>query len=443
VTGVKLKPGVEVRLQAARVLLAVTQDYQQLDEALGRYNEGLSAQDSALLQAICYGVMRWYIELQCWMQQLAKRSAGDMKPSVQVLILIGLFQLKHMRIPVHAAIHATVECAAHLQSKRAKGLINAVLRAFQRYMSATDTSFQKLVEGQPEFVRYAHPPWMLNRLQTDWPGQWQQVAENNNQQAPMVLRVDTRKADIDEYQSRLASSGIEANKHLFADNALVLSKPVDVEKIPGFSDGLVSVQDAAAQLAAPLLQHDSTHRVLDACAAPGGKTAHILQRTRPAYLAALDNSKPRLERVKDMFSRIGQTAQLIEGDASNPGDWWDNKLFDRILLDAPCSASGVIRRHPDIKYLRTERALQKIIKRQLKILDAMWQLLKPGGMLLYVTCSVFKAENEDQVTALLQRQDDAELAEMSVPWGRGQTGRQILPGDEKMDGFYFALLKKR
>jgi len=442
-TGVKLKPGVEVRLQAAKVLLAVIQDYQQIDEALARYNEGLSTQDSALLQAVCYGVMRWRIELLFWLEHLAKRPASERKPAVQVLILTGLFQLKYMRIPAHAAIHATVECAMSLQSKRAKGLINAILRAFQRYLSATDDSYQKVIESQPDFVRYAHPPWMLKRFQADWPDQWQQIVENNNLQAPMFLRVNSRKIDMDDYLLQLKSSDIEASKHPFAPQALILSKPMDVELIPGFSDGLVSVQDAAAQLAAPLLQHDKTQRVLDACAASGGKTAHILQQTQPAYLAALDNSGSRLERVKDMLSRIGQTAQIIEGDAANPDDWWDKQPFDRILLDAPCSASGVIRRHPDIKHLRTEKALLKIVKRQAKILDAMWQLLKPGGMLLYVTCSVFKAENQEQVAAFLQHHEDAELAEMSVPWGRGKTGRQILPGDDAMDGFYFALLRKR
>jgi len=438
----KLKPGVEVRLQAAKVLLAVTGEYQQLDVALDRYSENLAAKDAALLQAICYGVMRWYLELVFLLEYQAKRSLKDLKPPVQVLILIGLFQLKYMRVPPHAAIHATVECAVYLQAKRAKGLINAVLRGFQRFLLSSDDDNSAITQAQSDSVRYAHPQWMVDKFKADWPQEWQQVLQNNNLQAPMVLRVDTSQIELDEYVSRLKAAEIEANKHPIAIQALVLLQPQDVELIPGFAEGLVSVQDAAAQLAAPLLQHDETQRVLDACAAPGGKTAHILQLVQPGYLAALDNSKPRLVKVEEMLQRIDRTAEVIQGDAANPDEWWDGKLFDRILLDAPCSASGVIRRHPDIKYLRSAKALQKIIKRQAKIIDAMWQLLKPGGMLLYVTCSVFKSENEEQIRAFSERHADAILADMPATWGRGKTGRQVLPGDDGMDGFYFALLRK-
>ena len=440
----KFKPGVEVRLQAARVLLAVTLDYEQLDEALVRYSEQLSTKDAALLQAICYGVMRFYVELLFWLEHLAKRPANDLKPAVQVLILSGLFQLKYMRVPAHAAIHATVESAAFLQSKRAKGLINAVLRGFQRNLSDNDQDkCNQLIESQADTVRYSHPQWILQKLKTDWPEQWQQVVNKNNQQAPMVLRVDVRQIELDDYLLRLESANIEADKHPVATDALTLSQPIDVDLLPGFNEGLVSIQDSAAQLAAPLLQHDSSQRVLDACAAPGGKTAHILQIAQPATLVALDNSSLRLKRVEDTLQRINRNAEVVQGDASKPDEWWDGELFDRILLDAPCSASGVIRRHPDIKYLRSERALLKIVKRQKKILEALWQLLKPGGMLLYVTCSVFKVENEEQVAAFMACHVEAKLAEMPASWGRGRTGRQVLPGDDGMDGFYFALLMKQ
>jgi 16S rRNA (cytosine967-C5)-methyltransferase len=440
--GMDLKPGVLVRLRAANVLLAITQDYQQLDEALDRYNEGLSRQDQALLQAVCYGVMRWYVELVFWLEKLSKRPFTELKPAVRILILIGLYQLKYMRIPAHAAIHATVDCAAPLKSVKAKGLVNAVLREFQRYLAADDR-YRSALDKQPDSIRYSHPEWMLKRFEQDWPDDWRQFAEYNNQQAPMTLRVDTSRTGLEQYLSGLQSSDIKASRHPISPDALVLEEPVDVDSLPGFSQGLVSVQDAAAQLAVPLLVDDQPHHVLDACAAPGGKTAQLLQKARPASLVALDNSAVRLKRVAETLDRIGLPADIVCGDASNPSDWWDNRLFDRILLDAPCSASGVIRRHPDIKYLRSEKALIKIAKRQAKILDALWQLLKPGGMLLYVTCSVFRVENQDQVTAFLQRWPDAGLAEMPVDWGRGKIGRQILPGDENMDGFYFALLMKR
>jgi len=440
----KLKPGIEVRLLAAKVLLAVTGEYQQLDDALIRYSGQLSGKDAALLQAICYGVMRRYAELIFWLEHLSKRPANELKPAVQILILSGLFQLKYMRVPAHAAIHATVECAPLLQSKRAKGLINAVLRGFQRYSSdSNQDENRRIMASQTDAQKYSHPPWMLDKLQLDWPEHWRQIVENNNQRGPMVLRVDVRQIELNEYLLKLKSANIEAEKHPIASEALILTHPVEVELLPGFNRGLVSVQDSAAQLAAPLLQHDGSQRVLDACAAPGGKTAHILQIIQPATLVALDNSKSRLTKVEVMLQRIGGNAQIIQGDASDPDEWWDGKLFDRILLDAPCSASGVIRRHPDIKYLRSERALLKIIKRQKKILDAMWQLLKPGGMLLYVTCSVFKAENEEQVSAFMARHSEASLAEMPANWGIGQIGRQILSGDDNMDGFYFALLDKK
>ena len=440
---IEIKPGTAVRLQAARILLAVTEEYQQLDDAIDRYNESLSTKDAALCQAICYGVMRYHAELVFWMEHLADRPAEELKPAVQILILSGLFQLKYMRVPAHAAIHSTVECAASLRSTRAKGLINAILRGFQRHFSAADAAkYQQIVQQQPETALYAHPQWMLERFKSDWPEHWQRIARHNNEQAPMTLRLDVQQLEMQDYLIRLKSAGIEATRHPIAASAVILSQPLDVKDLPGFSEGLVSVQDAAAQLAAPMLQHNDGQRVLDACAAPGGKTAHILQLAKPASLLALDNSAARLEKVTSMLQRLGASAEVVVGDAAHTDNWWDGKLFDRILLDAPCSASGVIRRHPDIKYLRSEKALQKIIKRQKKILDAMWQLLKPKGMLLYVTCSIFKAENEDQVSAFLQRYTDARLAELSVAWGIGKTGRQLLPGDDDMDGFYFAPLIK-
>jgi 16S rRNA (cytosine967-C5)-methyltransferase len=431
---------VEVRVRAARVLLAIIQDYEHLDEALRNHSAGLAAKDGALLQAICYGVMRWYPALIFWLEKQAGRPAKELSPVVRVLILEGLYQLEYMRIPAHAAIHSTVESASYLQARRAKGLINAVLRGFQREISSPDR--EQLPQDNLQALS-AHPLWMLERFQADWPDDWQQIVDVNNRQAPMVIRLDLASSTAENYLQRLHDAGIAAEPHPVAGTALVLSKPITVDLLPGFDEGLVTVQDAAAQLAAPLLQHTQQHRVLDACAAPGGKTAHILQQCQPAYLLALDNSKQRLLRVEETLQRIHRDAEVLQGDASKPDEWWDSQLFDRILLDAPCSASGVIRRHPDIKYLRPEKSLQKIVKRQTKILDAMWQLLKPGGILLYVTCSVFKAENQEQVTAFLGRHEDASLEPMHVKWGRGKIGRQLLPGDDDMDGFYFAPIRKK
>ena len=434
-----LQAGVEVRLRAVKVLLAITRDHEHLDDALQRFNHGLTAQDAALLQAMSYGVMRWYFELQFWLELQANRPARKLKPAVRLLVMLGLLQLKYMRIPAHAAIHATVECAGHLRVARAKGLINAVLRGFQRRNA--DELLEQLEQASEE-ARYAHPGWILKRIKRDWPDEWSRVIEANNRQAPMVLRLDSRQTDASQYMELLNARDIEARPHNVAAEALVLAKPVDVSLLPGFDEGMVSVQDAAAQLAAPLLNVNSGHRVLDACAAPGGKTAHLMQLTTPVYLAALDNNAKRLQRLYEMLQRIGGNVDVLLGDASSTQEWWDGQLFDRILLDAPCSASGVIRRHPDIKFLRNEAALDKIVKRQTEIMDALWQLLKPGGMLLYVTCSIFKVENEQQVQAFLDRHADARLSAIAAPWGRGDVGKQLLPGDDDMDGFYFAPIMK-
>ena len=436
----QVPPGVAVRAQAAHALLAVTRDYQHLDDAIQQHATDLNAKDAALMQAICFGVMRWYLPLMSWLEQQADRPVDRLKPEVRIVILSGLYQLEFMRIPAHAAIHATVESAGYLHAKRAKGLINAILRGFQRRQGSSEHNDQ---EAGHESVRYAHPQWMLNYFQTDWPDNWLQIVEFNNRQAPMVLRMDHRRLTSEQYLQQLQQAGIDAFQHPVAEAGIVLSRPVGVDMLPGFEQGLVSVQDAAAQLAAPLLQHTIEHRVLDACAAPGGKTIHIMQLQQPAHLIALDNSDKRLGRVHENVQRISAAAEIMQGDASRPDEWWDGIAFDRILLDAPCSASGVIRRHPDIKYLRSEKSITKIVRRQAKILDALWQVLNSGGMLLYVTCSIFKVENEQQVLAFLQRHEDAQLDEMEVSWGRGKIGRQLLPGDDDMDGFYFARIKKR
>ncbi len=367
--------------------------------------------------------------------QLSDKPVDRLKPEVQILILLGIYQLRYTRIPAHAAIHATVECVAPLQISRARGLINAILREYQR------SDKQGLLIDN-KITRYAHQKWMLDIIRADWPDDWQRVVQNNNQQAPMVLRLNVANMSREKYLERLGKAGIEASGHKHAPAGIVLKKAVAVEELPGFVQGLVSVQDAAAQLAVPLLEATSRHRVLDACAAPGGKTAHILQQVRPRELIAMDSSPQRLEKLESLFERIHQSAELVVGDAARPEDWWDGKHFDRILLDAPCSASGVIRRHPDIKYIRSLCAVQKIVKRQARILDAVWGLLGQGGRMVYVTCSIFKLENQHQIKRFLKCHGDAVLKPIESEWGREQSGRQVLPGENGMDGFYFAILEK-
>ena len=424
-----------VREQAVRVLLGVIDRHQSLDSILERYLARVQFVDRPLLQTLCYGVMRWYLQLREWLAQFLDRPVDRLKPEIQILILLGIYQLRYTRIPAHAAIHATVECAAFLQVSRAGGLINAILRAYQR-------SEEQGLLTDNKATRYAHPDWMLDTIRADWPDDWRRILQNNNQQAPMVLRLDIENMSREKYLELLGSAGIEARGHKYAPAGIVLKKAVAVKELPGFAQGLVSVQDAAAQLAVPLLEATPRHRVLDACAAPGGKTAHILQQVRPAELVALDSSLQRLEKLKALLERIHQSAEIVIGDAANPEDWWDGKYFDRILLDVPCSASGVIRRHPDIKHIRSLSAVHEIVQRQARILDAVWHLLRRGGRIVYVTCSIFKSENKDQIEKFLQRQGNAVLKPIEAIWGQGQSGRQILPGESDMDGFYFAILEK-
>lgn len=444
----KQTSGTAVRIQAVRALTTILYDHQSLDEAIPLFNQSLAAKDRPLMQALCYGVMRWHLQLLAWLEQLSSRPLRKIDRPVQVLILLGLHQLAHMRTPAHAAIHATVESAAKLKCGHAKGMVNAVLRNFQRQQEELITA-----ANSDPITQYAHPQWMLELLQQDWPDDWQSIASANNEQAPMTLRVDTRRVELNNYIQQLSDRGITAAPHPLAANAIVLVSAVDVDQLPGFDDGLVAVQDAAAQLAAPLLEHNASHRVLDACAAPGGKTAHILQLGKPAQLDALDISAARLEKLRPLFEPtdrtginqvgIDQTTRILEGDAARPADWWDNKPYDRILLDAPCSASGVIRRHPDIKHHRSRTSIVQIVKRQRQILDALWSLLQPGGIMLYVTCSVFKMENEHQISAFIERTGNAELLSIQANPHQQNTGWQILPGEQGMDGFYFARLAKR
>jgi 16S rRNA (cytosine967-C5)-methyltransferase len=323
-------------------------------------------------------------------------------------------------------------------------LANAVLRAYQRRQAELEAS----ADAQP-MSRYAHPDWLIEMLRADWPQDWQAILTANNERPPFVLRVNARQGEVASYQAALQAEGMQNTTLSVAEQALRLDQPVAVERLPGFADGAVSVQDAAAQLAAQLLDVHAGMRVLDACAAPGGKTSHILERSPElAELVAVEIDPARVPRIEQNLQRLGLSAQIIIGDAGQPDNWWDGRQFERILLDAPCSATGVIRRHPDIKLLRRAADLDELTAIQASLLDAVWPLLAPGGMLLYATCSVLRRENEHQIGRFLQRHPDAQEAELQRSWGRKVShGRQIFPGaaggDMDMDGFYYASLIKR
>lgn len=429
----------DVRVAAARAIVEVIVDGQSLTTVMPRWQGRVNVKDAALLQEMVYGVLRWRWQLEFLVKQLLQKPLKERETEIQALLLLGVYQLEHMRVPAHAAVSATVAATALLERDWARGLVNAVLRNYQRQRDA----LQAKLESNP-VARYAHPAWLLKILQAEYPERWQAIAEANNQRPPMTLRVNRRKNSRAEYLTSLQQAGFEAEACTHSEDGIVLAKPVDVQQLPGFDEGCVSVQDEAAQLAALLLNAQPGERILDACAAPGGKTAHILE-SQPAVaeVVALDNDSGRLRRVDQTLARLGLTATLVVGDAAETETWWDGLRFDRILIDAPCSATGVIRRHPDIKSLRTMDDIVALAETQSRILDTLWPLLKSGGMLLYATCSIAPAEGWQQVRDFLARHDDASEQLLEVDWGAHvAVGRQVLPGEGGMDGFYYAYLRK-
>lgn len=428
-----------VRAVAAEVVSTVMTRKRQLDPVLATAAATLEPEDRGLLAELCYGTLRYAPRLEWWLEQLMKRPLGKRAAKVHALLMVGLYQLAETRVPPHAAVAESVEAARSLGADWASGLVNAVLRRFQR---ERDTWLAEL-ETAPESPRLAHPRWLLEALRRDWPEAVEDICRANNARAPMTLRVNTARGSVAAYGERLVQAGLKAEPHPHAPDAVVLAEPTDVAALPGFRDGDVSVQDAAAQLAADLLMPRPGTRVLDACAAPGGKTAHLLERMPELDLTAVDADAGRLDRVAETLARLGLRANLTAADAAEPADWWDGRPFDAILLDAPCSATGVIRRHPDIKLLRTGRDVARVASLQARLLDALWPLLAPGGRLVYATCSVLADENGRQISGFIQRTADAGALPLAVGWGSpAGHGRQILPGEAGMDGFFYTVLIK-
>lgn len=427
-----------VRAVAARALGRVLSEGQSLATVLPPALECVTPDQRGLLQELCYGACRWQPCLQFLLDRLLIRPLAPSEVVVRCLLLIGLYQLWYLRIPEHAAVAETVTATRLLRKPWAVGLVNGVLRTALRRR----TELTALLESDAE-AHTAHPRWLLQRLQRDWPDDWSAIVAADNVRPPFSLRINLLRLDREAYRQHLTAVGHPADL-AGVDTALTLATPVDPARLPSFSEGWVSVQDAGAQRAAPLLEVQAGQRVLDACAAPGGKTGHLLECAPNLDLTALDCDPDRLERVRETLARLRQHAQLVLGDARQPSDWWDGIPYDRILVDAPCSATGVIRRHPDIKLLRRESDIAALAERQQILLARLWPLLRPGGRLLYATCSVLRAENDEVVTAFLATHPDAYECVISVDWGRAMPhGRQILPGEEGMDGFYYAVLGKQ
>jgi len=428
------------RLLAARLVHGVAQQ----GVSLGNLPAVLSGENDdprqrALARELAYGTLRWYHRLDTLLGYLLARPLKARDRDIHALLLVGLYQLLILDMAAHAAVSETVEAVRALGKDWARGLVNGVLRNAQRQRQA----LLERADAQP-VARWSHPQWWLEQVRRDWPGDWQAILEANNQRPPMTLRVNLRHGDRDSYQARLSAAGLDARPLPCSATALELAAPEAVDRLPGFADGDASVQDGAAQLCAPLLELADGQRVLDACAAPGGKTGHILESAaRIDEVVAIDSDPRRLQKVRDNLQRLRLTATCLAADAGDPQAWWDGRCFERILLDAPCSASGVVRRHPDIKLLRRAGDLPELARQQQRLLEALWPLLGSGGILLYVTCSVFRQENSGVVQAFLAAQPDARLLPIDVPWGRPvDGGRQLLPGEHGMDGFYFARLVK-
>ncbi|MEW8270586.1 MAG: 16S rRNA (cytosine(967)-C(5))-methyltransferase RsmB [Candidatus Thiodiazotropha taylori] len=427
------------RSLSARVIQDVLAGH-SLSESLPKYlADTADPRDSGLVQEMAYGVMRNFMQLDALSRRLLSKPLKNRDRDVAALILIGLYQLLHMRVADHAAVHETAGAAKALGKKWAVGLINGVLRNFQRQQE----SLLKAIVEQPE-VAYDMPRWLLETLQRQWPDEWQSRVRALNQRAPMSLRVNLAKKSLADYQRILQEAEIAAVTIPHVDSGLSLEQPLDVTRLPGFEQGWVSVQDGAAQLAAQLLDLQPGQQVLDACAAPGGKSCHILERQPSVQLTALDQSAERLQRVTENLARLDLQADVVVGDASQPQGGWAERQYDRILLDVPCSATGVIRRHPDIKQLRRASDIPALVTLQGEILRAVWPLLKVGGRMLYVTCSILADENHRQLSRFLAEQPDAQAPPLPLEWGEAcEVGRQILPGEDGMDGFFYAALVKQ
>jgi len=399
---------------------------------------GVAAVDAALVKELCFGVARWWPQLEAISEKLLKRPLKSKDADIQALILLGLYQLLHMRVAPHAALAETVEASRVLKKPWASGLVNAVLRRFQRERDA----LLDQINRKPE-ARYAYPEWLLQRLKQAWPDHWESVVTDSIQRPPMSLRVNLNRISRQAYMETLERAGIEADPIPWVDSGVVLRNAVTIDGLPGFDAGLVSVQDGGAQLAAGLLNPIAGDTVLDTCAAPGGKSGHLLEWAEGVALTALDIDPQRNERVRENLSRLSLTAEVCQGDATRPSGDWAAKRFDRILLDVPCTATGVIRRHPDIKLLRRAADIAPLVETQRQILQAIWPLLKPGGMLLYATCSLLPEENHQQVAAFIDVQTDARERVIDSSWGHAcRIGRQTFPGENSMDGFYYACLEK-
>jgi 16S rRNA (cytosine967-C5)-methyltransferase len=429
----------DTRALAARALAEVAMRGASLRDVMERNAPRLrDPRDRALLMALLSEGARWWLRFDAAIDGLLEKSLRHKDPAVHALLVLGLVQLEILQLQDYAAVAATVEAVRALQRPQLAGLVNAVLRRWQR---ERETLLAKL-DAKPQ-TRHAHPAWLAAALTRDWPAEAEAVMAADNREPPLMLRVNRQRSERSALIEQLQAAGYAATAHPWLADALVLPHSTDVTRMPGFEDGAFAVQDGAAQVAADLADLTDGLRVLDACAAPGGKACHLLERAE-IDLTALESDAKRAERIGENLMRLRLNAKVVIGDAGAPAGWWKRQPFDRILIDAPCSATGVLRRRPDVRLHRRESDIAAMHEQQRRILSALWPLLAPGGRLVYITCSLLRAENEAIVGELLAAQADAQAVAFTLPVGRAAAvGWQILPGDGDLDGMYYAVLQKR
>ncbi len=422
-----MKTSYNLRSIAAKAIAQVLDQGLSLSSVIPELQKNISDKDKALLQELCFGTLRTLPLLEWIIQQLMDKPLKGKQRILHYLIMVGLYQLLYTRVPAHAALAETVNGAIALKKPQLKGLINGVLRQFQRQQDVLMERFQN------NDSRYLHPSWLLTRIKNAYPELWEGIIEGNNQKPPMWLRVNQIHHSREQYLALLEKEGISAFSDDHHPNAIRLETPCNVHLLPGFNEGWVTVQDRSAQRCAELLAPQNNEQILDLCAAPGGKTTHILEIAPKAHVLAIDIDEQRLARVKENLNRLKLHATVKSGDGRYPEQWCANMQFDRILLDAPCSATGVIRRHPDIKWLRRNEDIAQLAQIQKEILHAIWPYLKSGGTLVYATCSILPEENSQQIAAFLSSMQDAQC----------DYQHQCLPEQHSGDGFFYALIHKK
>jgi 16S rRNA (cytosine967-C5)-methyltransferase len=428
----------DTRALAAQALADIALRGVSLREAMEHKAPQLrDPRDRALLMALLSDGARWWLRFDAALDLLLDKPLRRKEPEVHALLVLGLVQLEVLELQDYAAVAATVEATRALKRPRMAGLVNAILRRWQRER----VELLAKLDAKPQ-TRHAMPPWLVTAISTDWPAQHDAVLADSHREPPLMLRANRRRVTRDALVEQLRAAGYTADPHPWLADGIVLPHSTDVTRMPGFAEGLFAVQDGAAQVAADVADVRHGQRVLDACAAPGGKACHLLERA-DITLTALEFDAARTVRIRQNLDRLGLHADIRVGDAGDPSAWWDGKPFDRILIDAPCSATGVLRRRPDVRLHRRASDIDALVAQQRRILAALWPLLAPGGRLVYITCSLLRAENEAVVESFFAGRDDARAMPLHLPTGQAAaTGWQILPGDGDLDGMYYAVFER-